>query len=582
MANAQTPIVHYQLGMSRPSTHLLEVEMTVDNIPADDRRLEFIMPVWRSGRYVVLDFSGGVQEFSAGDKAGKPLPWMKLDKTTWRVETKGARSVKVTYKVFANEFGLRTRGLNDEHAFLDPASVFLYVEKLKLLPVTLTVVPDGNWHVTTGLEEVQGSKTTFSAPNFEYFSDCPIEVGNQKDFEFEVEGKKHVLMMFGEGNWDEKEIIPDLTEIVKTNKKFWGELPYDRYVFMFHITPSSGGGTEHINSAIMGTRPFVFKNPDNYRGFLGLVSHEFFHTWNVKQLRPVGIHPYDYSRENYVRELWIAEGTTDYYGPIILLRTGFLSLQNYLSRLASTIRGDRSRPGNAIESPVESSFDAWVKYWKNNRQAFNSETDYYDRGANVSLALDMEIRRHSKNKHSLDDVMKTMFQRYRLKDKGYTVENFRSVAEEYAGTSLEKFFDDYVFGTAKLPWEESLAAAGLIMSPKDSVLKPWLGIQTSDVGEKTRVMGSVAGSPAYEAGVDIDDEILALDGIRVRARDLQTRIAEMKAGEKVTLTVFREDKLRQFEITLKDQPIPEYKIEKAKTPTDLQKATFHDWLGLEW
>lgn len=582
MAEAQSPTVHYQLEMSRPSTHLFEVEMTVDNIPSSDRQMEFVMPVWRSGRYVVFDFSGGVQEFSAADRNNKPLPWVKIDKTTWRVETKGSRAIKVTYKVFANEFNMRTRGLNDEHAFLDPASAFLYVEKLKTLPLTLTVVPFDGWHVTTGLDAVAGSKTKFSAPNFEYLSDCPIEVGNQKDFEFEVEGKKHVLMMYGDGNWDEKTIIPDISELIKANKKFWGELPYDRYVFMFHVTPSAGGGTEHINSSVMGTRPFGFKNPDSYRGFLGLVAHEFFHTWNVKQLRPAGVHPYDYSRENYVRELWIAEGTTDYYAPVVLARTGFLSAQNYFSRLASTIRGDRVRPGNALQSPVESSFDAWVKYWKNTRQSYNSESDYYDRGANVSLVLDMEIRRQSKNKHSLDEVMKTMFQRYRLKDKGYTVEDFQRVAEEYAGTNLEKFFSDYVFGTAPLPWEESLASAGLVVSPKDSVLKPWLGIQTNDAGEKTWVTRSIAGSPAYEAGVDLDDEVLALDGTRVRSRDLQARIADMSAGAKVTLTVFRDDKIRQFEITLKNQTIPEYKVEKTKTPTDLQKAIFQDWLGIDW
>jgi predicted metalloprotease with PDZ domain len=281
----QNPRIHYQLGMSQPQTHLFEVEITLEGIGKEEKSLDFIMPVWRTGRYVIFDFAGGVQEFSA-EANGAALLWRKTDKSTWRVETSGASKVAARYKVFANEFEMRTRGLNDRHGFVDGSAVFMYVEKFRRLPLQLQVQPFGDWHVTTGLDAAAGQKNFFRAPNYDYLIDCPLEIGTQKDFDFEAEGKPHRLMIFGEGNWDEQKMIEDLEKIVKICREFWGELPYDHYTFMLHCTPTSGGGTEHINSTIMGTRPFIFREEASYRGFIGLAMHEFFHTWNVKQLRP--------------------------------------------------------------------------------------------------------------------------------------------------------------------------------------------------------------------------------------------------------------------------------------------------------
>ncbi|HLX13136.1 MAG TPA: peptidase M61, partial [Bacteroidota bacterium] len=308
-ALAQQPTVKYTLGMSRPATHLFEIELRYENLPKDES-LDVLMPVWRSGRYVIFDFAGGVQEFGATDGSNK-LAWEKTDKMTWRVQTKGASTVVVTYKVYANEFGSRTRGLNDQHAFVDGSAVFMYVEKYRHLPLVLKVNPYQDWHVTTGLEASSSDGKTFTAPSFDYLTDCPLEIGNQKDFPFTVDGVPHVLSIFGDGNWNADTLVRDIAKIVKIEKDFWGEFPYKRYVFFLNCSPNAGGGTEHINSTAMGFSPFGFKNPDSsYRGFLGLVAHEFFHTWNVKQLRPKGIDPYDYTKENYTKELWVAEGTT--------------------------------------------------------------------------------------------------------------------------------------------------------------------------------------------------------------------------------------------------------------------------------
>ena len=582
MAHAQNVSVDYTLGMSRPSTHLMEIGVTYRNLPTGDATLDLILPVWRSGRYVIFDFAGGVQEFSAVDGNGRPLPWSKVDKTTWRVQKKGATTVTARYKMFANEFNARTKGLNDEHLFVDPMSSFMYVEKYRKLPLTITIVPYGNWRVTTGLDPVPGKSNTFSAPSYDYFADCPIEVGTQKEWEFDVDGTKHVLMIAGEGDYDAEKMVQDIAKIVKGVKEFWGSFPYTRYVFMLHVSPTSGGGTEHINSTIMGARPFIFKNPRTYRDFLGLVTHEFFHTWNVKQLRPKALNPYDFTKENYTQELWIAEGTTDYYDLLIRTRLGLLSASDFLADLAERIRRDRERPGNTRQSAVEASFDAWVKYWRNTEEAYNYETDYYDKGASVSLLLDLEIRNRSNNKRSLDDVMRTMLKRFPLSSKGYTVADFQKVAEEHAGSSLKEFFEKYVFGTASIDWEEYLSYAGLQLVPTENSQRPWLGIALPETGSSMRIARVVAGSPAYEAGVNVGDEVVALNGYRVRPADVSSLPAEMREGDKVRLTVFRNERLREFEITLTKRPVPAYTIQKSKEPTALEKSIYESWLKAEW
>jgi predicted metalloprotease with PDZ domain len=579
---SQTPTLEYTLGMSRPATHLLEVELTVKAVPASQAALDFLMPAWRTGRYVLFDFSGGVQEFSATDGSGAPLRWAKTDKSTWRVEKGRATGVTIRYKVYANEFEQRTRGLNDEHAFVDGCAVFMFLEKYRSLPHTVSVHPYQDWHVTTGLDALAGEQFKFRARNLDELMDCPLEIGNQKDFEFDVEGKKHVLSIFGQGNYDSAKMIADISKIVTMNKEFWGDLPYDRYVFFLHLGLQGGGGTEHLNSTVLQTGPFGFRNPNSYRGFLGLVSHEYFHTWNVKHLRPKGIAPYDYTKENYVYELWVAEGTTSYYGGLMLLRGGFSPAQSAFDWLAGTVFAERERPGNRIQSVSESSFDAWVKYWKEQQQGFNSESDYYGKGSDVSLVLDLEIRQQSKNKYSLDDVMRSLYKHFPLGGRGYTVDDLRTTAETMAGTDLKKFFDDYVNGTVPIDWERYLGYAGLSLQAKDSDRKISLGMRTADRENRTRVVGVTAGSAAYDAGIDIGDEIVALNGLRVRTSDLQDRLADYKPEDKVKLTVFRRDRLRDFDITLKLQTVPSYKVTKVEKPTPEQKSIFESWLKTTW
>jgi predicted metalloprotease with PDZ domain len=576
------PKIHYTLGMTDPSSHYFEVRLSVSNLPTGDETVALEMGAWRSGRYVLLDFARGVSEFAVEDPRGNVIPWKKTDKQTWTITKEEITSIIVTYKVYANEFNLRTRGLNDEHGFLDPVAVFMYLREYKDIPLTLAINPHGRWHITTGLEQMEGRPFTYEAPNFEYFADCPIEIGNHKDFEFDVAGKKHVWMMAGDGNYDIDKLIGDTKKIIEENLKFWGRLPYERYIFMLHISPTSGGGTEHLNSTIMGTRPFTFKNERSYRGFLGLVSHEFFHTWNVKQLRPAGITPYDWSKENYSEEWWLAEGGTSYFDEIIMIRAGFSEADDYVNGLGRQIEQDRQRPGNMVQSVTEASFDAWIGYWRGNQNSYNDETSYYGKGKLATLLLDMEILRLSAGERSLQDVMKAMFERFPVFEKGYTVEDLRQISEEFAGGSLEEFFEKYIYGAMAYPWEEAFAVAGLRVTPSEEEPKATIGINMSDRDDGVQVRSVVAGSAAAKAGFDVGDVIVAVDGYKVKTSDIQARIGESKPGDRMTMTLFRNGILRTIDVTLGADSVPSYTVARIDSPSEEQKRVYEKWLGVAW
>jgi predicted metalloprotease with PDZ domain len=581
-AMAQNIKIDYLLQMPEPSTHYFEVGITFENLPKTDKTLSLILPVWRPGRYLIFDFASGIQEFSAYNSTGKKLEWKKTDKTTWLIQKKGQTKVSVKYRVFANEFANRTRGLDEMHGFVNGTAVFMYSPRYRNLPVNLKVEPYGSWHVTTGLESVKNNSLRFTAPSYDYLSDCPLEIGTQNDFDFDIEGRKHIISFFGDANYDKEKLINDFTAIIRKNYEFWGSVPYEKYVFIVHCTPSSGGGTEHINSTVVGVRPEAFNTAAGYESFLKLISHEFFHTWNVKQLKPKGITPYDFTKENYTSELWIAEGGTSYYDGLMLVRTGQMKVEDFYGEITRGIEDERRRPGNRIQSVAESSFDAWVKFWRRTPNAYESESDYYAKGSYVCLVLDLDIRNSSKNKYSLDDVFKAMFNRFPLDKKGYDNDDFRRVSEEFAGKNLGKFFDDYVTGSKPIDWERYLSYAGLELGSNESTYTPVVGLVTSKKGDKIVIDDVIAGSSSEKAGLLQGDEIIAYNGLRLNYEYMERRIKELVSGDSVKLTIFRTDKLMEFTLILQERKLANYSLEKAAKPTVMQKAIYEKWLEAKW
>lgn len=582
MTNAEIQTVKYTLAMPEPSSHYFEAGLEMSGI--EDNYIDLILPVWRPGRYYIFDFASGIQEFTAKDMNGKQFKWHKTNKFTWHIESAGNKllnEIHVSYKVYADEFEMRTRGLDEEHAFVNGTSVFMYSEKYRKLPVTLKVVPYKDWHVTTGLENSNGNRFEFSAPDYDYFVDCPLEIGSQVDYSFDVGGKEHTISFFGDADYDIEKMKKDFTKIIKKNFEFWGSVPYDKYIFIIHCTPKSGGGTEHINSTVIGIKPSDFDDEESYKHILRLVSHEFFHTWNVKQMRPKGITPYDYTGENYTEELWIAEGGTSYYDELMILRTGQASLDDFIKEITDAVQDERTRPGYKIQSLAESSFDAWIKFWKRNQNAYDSQSDYYKKGSYLSLILDLEIRHSSKNRYSLDDVYRTLYENY-PPGSGYTNTDFIALCEKYSSRSLRNLFNDYLYGTKPIDWEKYLGYAGLVLNRDDSISLPETGIVISEFEGKIYVSNVLAGSLAEKYGLNLEDEIIAIDGIKADYKTAEQKLSELNEGEEVRLVLFRNNSLKYVTLRQNERDINKYQIGKKSNPAELQKSIFEKWLGTKW
>jgi len=561
-----------------------------------------VMPVWTPGSYLVREFERHVQDFAALDAAGKPLKWEKINKNTWRVETGGSRDWHATYKVYANELSVRTSELNSSHGYWNNANLLMYHEGHLTSPATVRVVAPDVWKVATGLPGEPGQRNTFRAENFDVLYDSPFEVSNFKSILFNVKGVPHRIVIDGTGNYDPERMRRDVQKIVETQVELMGgEIPYRDYTFILHLRSSGGGGLEHLNSTSLGYPSFGFTirsgdratsaSPNaaaqtaDYRGFLSLVSHEFFHLWNVKRIRPDALGPFDYTKENYTKLLWVAEGITDYYSDLTLRRAGLITDDDFIGATARAIQQLQNTPGRLVQSVEESSFDSWVKFYRPDENTINSQVSYYDKGAILGLLLDLEIRKRSNGAKSLDDVLRALYADFFKKQRNYTPADFQKAAELAAGGSLEDFFAKYVRGKDELNYNAALEAVGLrlntgsVGATGQSADRVYFGADVRQEQDRLMVTRVYAGSPAYDQGLNTGDQIVALDNARVTRDFFNARIAEKKPGDVINLTIFRFDELSTLLIKLGSRAEGTYRIVPVATPTEAQKRMLRSWLG---
>src|SRR6478672_10965761 len=456
--------IAFTVSIPKPHTHLLHVEMNIKHV-ADEpvaNEVVLVLPVWTPGSYLIREFERQIQDFAATDAAGQPLAWIKSNKNSWRIVTSGAREWHVSYLVYCNELSVRTSEVNSDHAFWNNASLLMYPEGFLNARSTLHVLAPQPWQVATGLPPAPGVKNTFRAENFDVLYDSPVEASNFKTISFAVKGVPHRIVIDGEGNYDADRVKRDVQKIVETEVEIMGgEIPYKDYTFILHLRANAGGGLEHMNSTALGYPRFGFKidegnrlnsaapNPSSsreaaYNDFLALVAHEFFHLWNVKRIRPDALGPFDYTKENHTKLLWVAEGVTEYYGQLIPRRAGLISDEAYLAHVASQIQDMQDSPGRKLMSAEDASFNAWIKEYRPDENSINSQISYYDKGELLGLLLDLEIRRRSNNAKSLDDVMRALYNDFFKRNRNYTPADFQKVCETAAGSSLEDFFGRYV------------------------------------------------------------------------------------------------------------------------------------------
>jgi len=572
------PQIGYTVSMPRPWTHLLEVEMRLDWSAESPAQAEIVMPVWTPGSYLIREYARHVESFGATDQSGAALAWRKTDKNNWQIDTKGARAIVVKYNVYSNELTVRTNELNDDHAFFTPAALLMYPKGQLNASSTVRVVPYKDWKVATGLPPVEGQTNTFRAANFDILYDSPFEVGNFKEVSFTVQGKPHRFIVDGEGNYDLDRIVRDTTKIIEESYKIFGELPYENYLFILNLR--GGGGLEHLNSTALQWNRWGFTGT-RHNDFMSLVAHEFFHVWNVKRIRPDALGPFDYENENYTRLLWVAEGATSYYEGILLHRAGIISTKDFLDGRAAQIQALQERPGRFETSLEEASLDAWIKYYRQDENSLNNQISYYDKGELVSFLLDAEIRAASKGTKSLDDVFRSLNEEFAKKNRNFTPEDFQKTAEAAAGKSLEDFFAKYVRGRAEIDYNAILNGIGLQLKDNRGRETPYLGANLRQDGDRLTIASLPKETPAYEQGLNSGDQIVAVDGFRANQTFLGNYIGEKKIGDKIRLTVFRFDALRDIEITLGGRARPAYTIVAADAPTDEQRTIYKTFLGTE-
>jgi predicted metalloprotease with PDZ domain len=405
------------------------------------------------------------------------------------------------------------------------------------------------------------SANTYEAANYDLLADSPFEIGNHQIIEFDAAGVKHSVAMVGPGNYDAEKIKTDFTKIVQEAKSIFGTHPCSEYLFIVHNVAAGGGGLEHLNSTTVQVNRFAYSNENTYRSFLGLIAHEYFHLWNVKRLRPAALGPFNYSEENYTTMLWVAEGFTAFYDNWIVRRAGLMNTDKYLEIVANEYSAQSNLPGDKVQALAEASFDSWIKYYRRNENSNNTQVSYYDKGSIVASLMNLMIIKNSNGQNNLDDLMRFLYNEYYQKQgRGYTDEEFKKAAENLCGQSLDDFYAKYINGTEVIPYAVYLELAGLkLINLNAAKEEPYLGLGSSIVNGKLLVTSVANGSPAYKAGLSVNDELIAMDNYRID--DLTKFMALKKPNDKVSLVYARDGMLFNTDLQIEKNSAVKYKID---------------------
>ncbi len=570
--------IRYTLSFTAPQTHYVEVAAEVPT--GGSAHVELMMAVWTPGSYLVREYSRHVEAVTATGEDGRARVVEKTEKNRWRVAAAGGRSVNVRYRVYGREMSVRTNWIDAGFALINGAPTFMTLADGTARPHEVSInLPQGWRRSLTGLPAMAGGDHRYRAPDYDTLVDSPFLLGNPTVYEFAVDGKPHYLANEGEsGLFDGQKAAKDLEAIVREQRRFWGSLPYDKYLFLNILTGSEpGGGLEHLNSTVLITSRFTTRTRRSYLSWLELASHELFHAWNVKRLRPVELGPFDYENEVHTKSLWMAEGVTDYYGELLVHRADLSTRDEYLENLSSHIEVVQMAPGRLVQSAELASFDAWIKYYRPDENSPNVSISYYEKGLVIAFLLDARIRSATKGARSLDDVMRGAYAKY-AGPRGFTPAEFRAVAEQVAGTSLASFWTTAVEGTAELDYGEALKAYGLRFRATTPSTRAYLGANTRNDNGRLVVSQVRRGTPAFEAGLNVDDEILAIDEFRVRADQLTTRLEQYKPEDKVTFLVARRERLHRVDVRLGAEPPRQWRLEIDPEASEEQVRQRERWL----
>lgn len=572
----------YTVRLASPEAHLFDVSLRLPRALAQ-QGARLALPTWIPGSYLIRDFSRHIISLHAntkGDTSRKKITVTKTDPHTWALPPINSEVI-LTWQVYAYDLSVRTAYLDTQRGFFNGSSLFLRVigaehwaHEVELLAAKDTRYL--NWRVATSLPAKAVNAQGFGryvAADYDELIDHPCEIGNFTSLSFTACGVHHDVVVSGATYAiDTVRLTEDLQRITETQIAFFEpktqRAPMSRYVFLVHVTAQGYGGLEHRASTALicshDSLPSLNygqatkERSQAYRTFLGLASHEYFHTWHVKRIKPEAFAPYALDRMNVTRLLWIFEGFTSYYDDLLLLRAGLLTLEQYLEQVAQTIQDLLRQPGRLQQSVSDSSLDAWTKYYRPDENSPNAIVSYYQKGALVALCLDLWIRQHSQHEKSLDDVMRALWQNYgrdfyQGKPYGLAETGFIPLAEQATGLKLERIVRDLTESTHELPLKKLLNHAGIAWIETRQKNKPVLGIKTRVQNENSVIAHVYTGGPAQRAGLSGHDVLVALNDQRITRDNLDKLLERYNVGEKVQLHVFRHEQLLTFDVVLETE-----------------------------
>lgn len=599
-------MIEYEVLASQPYRHQFTVRLTISHPNPEGQKLS--LPTWIPGSYFIRDFARHIIAIQAySGEGGAMVPLVKHNSHLWQA-AKVTGPLLIVYTVYAFDTSVRGAYLDDEQAFINPCSLLLMVHDKESEPCVVNLVPPAikgsdNWRVATTLTPLDAKPLGFGrflAANYDELIDKPIQMGNFDLIEFQAQGIAHAVAITGRHNGNMQRLKKDLQKVCEEHLQLFGQpYPFTRYLFLLNLRKDGYGGLEHRDStALLIQREYLPGSEASVSPFylvlLALFSHEYFHAWNIKRIKPQGFMPYVLNDKSYTRQLWAFEGITSYYDELALVRSKVITLEQYLDVLAQGITKLMRNPGRFKQTLLDSSFDAWIKFYQPNENSVNSQVSYYVKGAIIALAIDLSLRINTNGRHSLDEVMQILWRDFGQTNQGVPEDKIEALIVELGGQDLQKLLKQALYTTQDIALESLLAPFGLTLSYRQALgsddvggkktstspLPTWgyLGVNVSKNQGKVVVSQVLDDSPAAVEGLSAQDEIIAIDGVKVDSDAYEKILKQCKPGQKVIIHIFRQEQLKLFVVTL--QPLPLDTVEITLNPeiTPQQKGLLQAWL----
>jgi predicted metalloprotease with PDZ domain len=594
MASMAFTLLH-TLAIADARAHLVSVETTVRSDAPLAAPLVLFMPVWTPGSYLVREYARHVEGVH-GFADGRPCEVVKVRKNAWRVGGAGSRELSFRYRVYCNELTVRTNHVDESHALLNGAAVFVAIEGHEGTAATVEVGLPAGWEIRTALPRAKAEAdgdgcVRLYAKDLDALVDAPLELGELRTERIVVKEVPHEVVLWPRDRAEDAQVaslLRDFGTIVETESAwFGGTLPYERYTALLHLSPRARGGLEHLSSAALIASPNAFATRDGYLDLLSLFAHELFHAWNVKRIRPRGLSPYRYQEENYTRLLWWFEGATSYYDWRTLRRAALCTEGEYLEHLAAEIVAMDRVHGRRVQPLELASFDAWIKLYRPDENSDNSSVSYYRKGEIVCALLDVEIRARTQGRASLDTVLGHLWERHGKIGEPVPEDGMQALFEEATGAKLGDLFDAWIRSPGEIDYDLSLAKVGMRIDREpreekegaEKKSRAALGVRVRTEGGRAVVATVTRGSAAQLGGMDPGDELIAIAGRRIEGGVIDAALVSRAPHEDVEVTVARDGRLLALRVRLEEARPDKIRIVPRASATEAERALGVSWLA---